>query len=302
MRRLNPLPETLRNTLAGTKKDTGKRGRRRREQRRQLLRTLAMRTALPLILASGIAGTLVWAWQSGLVARQSETITQAVEQRSAALGLKVTDVLVEGRERTEPSAILDALSVGYGGPILAVQPDSARRRLEALPWVKQAAVERQLPNSIYVRLVERAPLALWQLQGRLSVIDHDGKRINGVDPNAYAHLPLVVGPGAPEEAGRLLQALQAAPELAERMRAAVRVSGRRWNVRLDNDVDVQLPEENLTKAWAELARIERSHGVLQRDVRMIDLRLPDRMVVRMGPDSEPMEPAPQVKPEPGQST
>lgn len=291
MRRLNPLPNAMRKAAAG-----GKRQQRKRQQRRQAAVRLALRIAPPVLLLAGVAGGGAWAWESGFIARQSAALVETVERRSAELGLSVQDVLVEGRERTDRGAILEALGVERGAPMLALSPTAARDRLEALPWVKRAAVERQLPNRVYVRLSERAPMALWQLQGRLSVIDRDGTRIRGVDPNAYAQLPLVVGPGAPEHAARLLKALRGEPELARRMRAAVRVAERRWNVRLDNGVDVQLPEENLTKAWAQLARIERRHGVLQRDVRMIDLRLPDRMVVRTGPESAPITP----EPKPGQ--
>lgn len=293
MRRLNPLPNAMKKAAAG-----GKRAQRKRAQRRQAIRRTALRIGVPVMLLAGVAGGVAWALESGFVARQTTALIQSFERNTAAAGLAVQDVLVEGRERTDRGAILDALDVEHGGPILALSPEAVRRRLEELPWVKRAAVERRLPNQIYVRLHEREPMALWQLHGRLGVIDRDGHRIVGVDANAYGHLPLVVGPGAGEHARRLLEVLQREPKLVRRMRAAVRVSDRRWNVRLDNGVDVQLPEENVTKAWAQLARIEREHGVLQRDVRMIDLRLPDRMVVRTGPDVEPIPP----EPTPGENT
>jgi len=300
MRRLNPLPTAMRKVADAAKRMDGGRAERKRAQRRRQMLRIGVRHGLPLLLLGGVAGSAVWAVESGVAARQTAALTAGFHRQTANLGLAVEDVLVRGRERTDRSAILGALGVQRGGPMLALSPRAARQRLEELPWVRSAAVERQLPNQVYVRLVERRPLALWQLDGRLSVIDAQGERIRGVDPNAFANLPLVVGPGAGGQAERLLAALRAEPELARRMRAAVRVSERRWNVQLDNGVDVQLPEENLSKAWAQLARIERKHGVLQRDVRMIDLRLPDRMVVRTGPGSDPVKPAP--KPGRGEST
>ncbi|MCH7555160.1 MAG: cell division protein FtsQ, partial [Proteobacteria bacterium] len=56
--------------------------------------------------------------------------------------------------------------------------------------------------------------------------------------------------------------------------------GRRWNLRLDNGVDVELPEAGINAAWRRLADIERRHRLLSRDITAIDLRLPDRLVVR----------------------
>ena len=68
---------------------------------------------------------------------------------------------------------------------------------------------------------------------------------------------------------------------------AVRVGGRRWNLRFHGGTDVRLPETGAAEAWAQFARIERQHGVLQRDVDSIDLRLPDRLVVRTAPEEDP---------------
>jgi cell division protein FtsQ len=81
--------------------------------------------------------------------------------------------------------------------------------------------------------------------------------------------------------------LEAEPLLRSRVSAAVRVSERRWNLRIDDRVDVKLPAENPEYAWAKLADMEKSHGVLQRDIVVVDMRLPDRLVVQLAPGTEP---------------
>jgi cell division protein FtsQ len=70
------------------------------------------------------------------------------------------------------------------------------------------------------------------------------------------------------------------------VRAAVRVGGRRWNLRLAGGIDVQLPEQDPSSAWLRLAQYQRSHSVLSRDVTVVDLRLPDRLIVRKSPQRE----------------
>ena len=77
------------------------------------------------------------------------------------------------------------------------------------------------------------------------------------------------------------------PSSGSRVSAAVWVRGRRWNLRLDDSIDVRLPEQNPGTAWAELARAHREHGVLGRDVAVVDLRLPDRLVVRTTSEAVP---------------
>ena len=88
------------------------------------------------------------------------------------------------------------------------------------------------------------------------------------------------------EAVALLSLLASEPDLHRRVTAAVRVGERRWNLQLEEGVEVRLPEAGAEQAWTELARIVRQHGLLERDVVVIDLRIPDRMVVRASPGAD----------------
>lgn len=277
---------------------SGTQAAERRRTRPARGRRLALRWSLPGVLLLALAGAGAWAWASGWVQQQAVEAERALARMTAEAGLAVDEVLVEGRERSERSRLRASIGVARGDPILWLDPYAAKARLEALPWVARAVVERRLPGTVYVRLVERRPMALWQKDGRLSVIDQLGETIRGASPNRFARLPLVVGEGAPDHAAELLEVLEAEPALRRRVVAAVRVGGRRWNLRLNNGVDVQLPADDTAAAWAKLARIQRSHAVLERDVTVIDLRLPDQLVVRMAPGAEPLgEPQ-----EPGEST
>ncbi|MHA1152496.1 MAG: cell division protein FtsQ/DivIB [Alphaproteobacteria bacterium] len=241
-----------------------------------------------IVLAAGLVlAGMGWLSTSGWIPRSLERVGLALLAASADAGLELGDVLVEGRQRTERRVVLETLGVVRGQPILAFDPYAAQARLERLPWVRGATVERRLPSAIHVRLIERQPLALWQNQGRISVIDQAGEVIPGAQSKAFARLPLVVGEEAPDHTAELLALLNGEPELRSRVSTAVRVRGRRWNLRLDNGIDVRLPELNPAAAWAELARAQREHGVLGRDVAVIDLRLPDRLVVRTTSEAAP---------------
>ena len=247
------------------------------------LRRRIAASALGAIALGGVFGL----WSSGWIERQAARAGLSLLHATAEAGLRVEDVLLEGRNRTARSQILSALDVARGTPILGFEPHAAKAALERLPWVRRAEVERRLPNVVFVRLVERIPLALWQNGGKLAVIDLRGDIIPGAPPEAFAALPLLVGKDAPGHALKLVGMLDSEPDLRARVAAAVLVQGRRWNVRLEGGIDVRLPEQDPGAAWAQLAKLQREHGVLGRDVIAIDLRMPDRLVVRTAPGAAP---------------
>ncbi len=246
-----------------------------------------LRIGSAVLGVAGVIGGLSWLTIDGWFARQANAAVEGFYALSVDAGLGVNDVLVEGRNRTSAERMLQTLGVRRGFPILAFDPDAAKVELEALPWVKTAAVERRFPGDVYVRIVERQPLALWQHDGNTAVIDQAGDLIPNVRPERFHKLPLVVGADAPEHTAALLEVVASEPHLGDLVTAAVRVSGRRWNLKLQGGIDVQLPETDAASAWAQLAQIEREQGVLERDVVVIDLRLPDRLVVQTNSKTKP---------------
>ncbi len=221
-----------------------------------------------------------WLWYSGNAARMASTVKWHAIAASGAVGLKVQNILVVGRERTSREDLTRAIGLSRGAPILAFAPPAAKARIEKLPWVLTASVERALPDTILVHVQERHPLALWQNNGRLHLIDAGGEVITTKGLDRFGNLLMVVGQDAAGHAAELILVLQSEPELMTQVKVAVRVGNRRWNVRFDNGVDVRLPEEDPADAWSRLAEYERTHQVLARDVDVLDLRLPDRLIVR----------------------
>ena len=201
---------------------------------------------------------------------------------SGQAGYRVDDIFVEGRVKTPRDQLITALGVKRGDAILAVDLAAAQKRIEEIPWVRTAAVERRLPHQIHILITERSPVALWQNKGRYFLIDHDGQ-IVGDQIDDYANLPLTVGEGAPDHAGELVALLATEPSLKDRVKAATWVGERRWNVMLDrtpDGIEVRLPEEDAETAWHDLAKLDQQQSLLERQVSVIDMRLPDRLVLR----------------------
>ena len=227
----------------------------------------------------------------GHVSAALASLQGAGERAMVGAGLTVQAVTLEGRNETAQREIVRMLGIKRGDLMLYVDVDEARARIEALPWVKSAEVRRVWPDRIQVRIVERSPVAVWQKDGAQVVIDIDGKPISGEDPARFASLPLVVGQGAETAVGSLLKLVASQPNLKSRVKIAVRVGERRWNLQLDNAVEVRLPEEGAEAALAELVRLDREQSVLSRDITAIDLRYPDRFIVKLPPGSPLITPA-----------
>ena len=245
---------------------------------RHLIR-VAVLVALFALVATA-AGVL---WRLDYPARATAWTEAALERALDELGLRVTRINISGRVAAHAADVEAALGVARGDAILAADLARARANLEALGWIETATVSRRLPDTIEVRLIERRPLALWQNAGTLALISGDGSVITRERLGRYAELPLIVGLDAARHAAALLAMMATEPALRARVRAAVRVGGRRWNLRLDGGIEVRLPERAAAAAWRRLAVLEREHAILERDLTAIDLRLPDRLIVRLTP-------------------
>lgn len=252
--------------------------------------------ALIVVMMAAAGSGTVWLWNGGHIARGAEQAKWGLIAFSGKLGFTVEDVLVVGRSQTTRSDLIEAVRLARGAPILSYDLEKARQRIEVLPWVDSASVERMLPDTILLSVIERQPLALWQSKGRFELIDHNGKVISKQSIERFSDLLVVVGKDAPEHAAALLNILQTQPQLMDMALSAVRVGGQRWNVRLKGDIDVRLPAERADAAWSRLADYESRHGILSRDVRVLDLRLPDRLIVKKSPNG------PEVELSPGEET
>lgn len=265
---------------------------RGRTSRRTQPWSLRWRLVALLFIGGMFAGAGLGAWQlqqSGVIDRAAAAVSTELalwyDRQVVRAGLTVQHVFVTGRGETSKRQVLGAVGVRSGQSILAFDLDQAQRKLQNLGWVETARVERRLPDTIVVHLVERKALAIWQNKGRHVLIDRGGKPITRRNLERFAHLPVVVGKDAPTSAAALFDMLSQRPALFARVRAAVRIGSRRWDVRLKNGIKVHLPEIQATDAWGRLAELVAEHRIFDRDVAAIDLRLPDRLVLRLTPEA-----------------
>ncbi|MCX8996459.1 cell division protein FtsQ/DivIB [Rhizobiaceae bacterium BDR2-2] len=210
--------------------------------------------------------------------------TPAVEQWiTSAAGFSIEDVKISGNAQTSEIDILQLLGLDGTTSLVALDINDARRKLTDLPWIENAEIRKIYPGTVEVKLREREAYAIWQHGSELSLIEKSGSVIAPLRDNKFAALPLFVGRDAEQAAVTFETLFTGWPELRERVRAYVRVAGRRWDLHLDNGVVVRLPEEDVDGALGRLARLEQEQQVLERDIAAVDLRLGDRMTIQLTP-------------------
>jgi cell division protein FtsQ len=237
----------------------------------------------------GIAGSvllLAGALGYGVVKGQhvADLITWFKDARDTAantVGFRIAAISLTGSKEVSREEILTTAGVTGRASLLFLDADAARTRLMANPWIGDAAVLKLYPDRLQITVTERQAFAVWQKDGRVSVIAADGTVLEPFVERRYVGLPLVVGKGAERSAKDFLAVIDRYPDIRSQLRASILVAERRWNLRLANGIDVRLPETDVVAALDRLIALDHDKKLLSRDVTMVDLRLPDRVSVRL---------------------
>ncbi|MBV5263266.1 cell division protein FtsQ/DivIB [Pinisolibacter sp. B13] len=205
----------------------------------------------------------------------------AADALTAGLGFSVASIEIRGLSEADSTEISDRIDVTQTSSLLMVDVEKARSRIAEIPWIADVAVKKLYPNRIVVNLTERRPFALWQDEGKVRVVDRTGAVMSDVLETRNAGLPLIVGQGANTRVAEAVELMNAAPSLRPKIRAAVLVAERRWNMITVDGIEILLPEENPAAALERVAVLQDSKKLLERDVEVVDMRVPDRLFVRL---------------------
>ena len=241
------------------------------------------RFGLTLAVLSTIMWVGAWFFLSDADTKTSDWINGQVVDATASLGFEVENVMIEGRTYTDPEILKAIINVQKGEPLFAFNPAQAKQSIEEISWVETAHVERRLPDTLYIKLNERKPLALWQKNKKLKLIDQYGEVIPVTNLEPFKNLVIVIGENAPQHAEELFQTLVGEPEIFKRIESVGLIADRRWDVIFNNDLRVKLPEQDVAFAVSRLAKAQSEDKILDKDLAGIDLRDPQRMIVRTKP-------------------
>jgi len=210
----------------------------------------------------------------------------ARDEVANAVGLRIAAVSISGSKEVSREEILTIAGVTGRASLLFLDAAAARARLLSNPWIADAAVLKLYPDRLQINVTERQAFALWQTNGRVSVIAADGTVLEPYIEDRYLDLPLVVGRGAEVQAKDFFGALGRFADVRAQLRASVLVAERRWDLWLKNGIEIRLPESKVAQALELLTKLDREKQLLSRDIVVVDLRLPDRVSVRLSEAAE----------------
>lgn len=234
--------------------------------------------AAAILLCASIAYGAVRGGHLPVIANELRDARDAVANM---LGFRITSIALAGEHQVTREDILTTAGVTGRTSLLFLDAGSARAKLKTNPWIAEATVLKLYPGRLHIGVTEREALALWQKAGKVTVIAGDGTVVESFVPKRFADLPLVVGAGAEVKAKDFLALMDRYPAIRDQLRASILVADRRWNLKLKSGIDVRLPEIGIERALDTLVRLDKDKKLLSRDITAIDLRLPDRVTVRL---------------------
>jgi cell division protein FtsQ len=233
--------------------------------------------AVVLLSGSLVYGTV----RGGHVEAALAELNDARDALANAFGFRITSIALAGGHQLTREEILTIAGVTGRTSLLFLDATAARARLKANPWVVEATVLKLYPGRLHISIVEREAFALWQKDGKVAVISADGTVLEPYVTRRFARLPMVVGAGSETKAKDFLATVDQVPSIRDQLQSAILVANRRWNLKLKNGIDIKLPETGVEAALATLVRLDQTKKLLTRDIEVVDLRLSDRVTVRL---------------------
>lgn len=240
-------------------------------------------TAATVLLLLGSAGFGVV--KGGHLAEFTAGLSDARNALANSAGFRITTVAINGRRQLSQDEVLGIGGVNGRSSLLFLDAAVVRDKLKANPWIADATVLKLYPGQLRIDIVERSAFALWQRDGRLSVIADDGAVLEPYVSRRFLSLPLVVGKGAETRARDFLTLLARYPRVNSLTKAVIFVGERRWNLRLKDGLDIRLPENEVGNALATLSTLDKEDRLFSRDIVAVDMRLPDRLTVQLSEDA-----------------
>ncbi|MFV0279562.1 MAG: cell division protein FtsQ/DivIB [Rhodoblastus sp.] len=271
---------------AGVPARSGPRARRGRGPRRSAFSALHAIAVHPVATGALVFGFLGAAFaysavRGGAYENFIQTVGTPGDLLARAIGMGIDTVTISGISELKEKEILAYAGVKARNSLPYLDAEGMRNRLRSVPMIRDAEVRKLYPSRLAITVVERQPFALWQKDGKISIVSADGMPIDTLHDERYARLPLIVGDAANEKLDQYRAIVAAAGDLADRIKAGVFVSKRRWTIYTRANVEIRLPELQPEVAMQRLARMQRDHRILDKDIVALDLRVPGRVEVQL---------------------
>ncbi len=242
---------------------------------------LFLRWGVPALAV--VASLLLWGSDPDRRARLADGVAEIRSQIEQRPEFMVKLMTIVGASPDVADELRIVLPFDFPVTSFDLDLDMIRRTAERIDAIRKADVRIRSGGVLEIEVTERVPAVVWRGEEGLELLDRDGHRVATVTARrARADLPLVAGAGAGRAVPEALELFAAAAPIAPRVRGLLRVGERRWDLVLDRDQRIRLPEDDPRTALERVIALDEVRDLLSRDVTVIDMRNPDRPTIRMG--------------------
>ncbi|MFV2038311.1 MAG: cell division protein FtsQ/DivIB [Paracoccaceae bacterium] len=241
-----------------------------------------VRFGVPVLL---IALSFVWYFQDtarrDALTENIAEIRRSIEERPEFM---VNLMAIDGASDSVADDIREVVPVDFPVSSFDLDLDGMQARILELDPVARADIRIRQGGVLQVTITERQPAAVWRFGRNIELLDAQGYRVAVIKSRLKrADLPLLAGTGAQNAVPEALEILATAAPIRERVRGLIRVGERRWDMMLDRNQRIMLPETRPIDALEKVLELHRLENLLARDISVVDMRQPQRVTLRLAP-------------------
>ena len=202
-------------------------------------------------------------------------------------GFRLQNISITGDNNLKKEDILNIINDKEYKTIFDVNLFKIHNNLLLNEWIETVKIERTLPSSIKIQIIEKKPVAIWQTKLGNKLITEDGSVISNANVTTFKNrLPIIIGEGANKNAFLILQILRKNPNLYNNVWSISYINKRRWNIHLKQGLIVLLPRKKIHTAWTKIDFLQRKYKILDIGLTEIDIRNQDQIFAKINFDKK----------------
>jgi len=202
-------------------------------------------------------------------------------------GFRLQNISITGDNNLKKEDILNIINDKEYKTIFDVNLFKIHNNLLLNEWIETVKIERTLPSSIKIQIIEKKPVAIWQTKLGNKLITEDGSVISNANVTTFKNrLPIIIGEGANKNAFLILQILRKNPNLYNNVWSISYINKRRWDVHLKQGLIVLLPRKKIHAAWTKIDFLQRKYKILDIGLTEIDIRNQDQIFAKINFDKK----------------
>ena len=202
-------------------------------------------------------------------------------------GFEIKNILISGTHNLSQDYLRNIINTQNHINILNVNLHSIYNQIIQNSWVEETYVERILPDTIKIKVLEKKPIAIWQNHKGNKLITINGDVISHANVNKFKNsFPIIKGEKSKENISTILKILETNKNFAKNIWSLTFINQRRWDLHFNQGLIVRLPSQDVIKAWQKIIKLQTNYNILNLRLTEIDLRNPEQILGKINFDKK----------------